>query len=118
MTRQYLTKAFTDSPARRMHDRWIKDSRVKSIQPELVKRVVAKVLADLSIRTDNLAVGRPDRPSKHLIEAALLREAELTESFFFILLQRELRRIRGVKSVDTKLMPAKEEGYLLFVYKP
>lgn len=118
MTTHHLVKAFNDMPARRMHDRWMKDIRVKSIAPKPVKLVVAKVLADLTTRTDTLAVGRPSRTAKILIEARLLHEADLTEGFFFVLLQRELRRIRGVKSHHTELLPAHEVGYLLFTYKP
>lgn len=118
VTTQYLAKDFKDMPARRMHDRWSKDPRVKSIEPKLVKGVVAKVLADLTIRTDTLDVGRSTRSTKLLIETALIQEAKLTESFFFVLLQRELRRIRGVRSVHSELIPAQEAGYLLFIYKP
>ena len=118
MTTQHLAKPFKDTRVRNRCDRWVKDPRVKTIQPELVKRVVVKVLADLSVRTDTLAVGRPTRTTKILIEAALLHEAELTNSYFFILLQRELCRFRGVRSPHSKLSAANEVGYLLFTYAP
>lgn len=117
MTSDQAVKPLNGSHAQRMYDRWIKDSRVKSIAIKPVKETVARVLSDLSIRTDTLAVGRPGMMAKCEIEERLLSQAGISEGFFFILMQRNLRRIRGERSPDTALSHADSEGYLTFTYK-
>jgi hypothetical protein len=126
MTTTQAVMAFKDAHTKRMYDFWVKDSRVKSIAIEratpaatrLVKETVARVLADLSVRTDTLAIGRPGRVARCKIEADLLRKADISENFFCALVQRGLRNIREVRAVDARLLPVNEDGYLTFVYEP
>jgi hypothetical protein len=126
MTTEQAVMTFKDAHTKRMYDNWIKDNRVRSIAIEratpaatrLVKETVARVLSDLSVRTDTLAIGRPGRTARCKIEADSLREAGISENFFCALVQRGLRNTRGVRAVDAKLLPANEDGYLTFVYKP